>query len=1030
MNVRHAWRAAHPQLQRVMGRRASIYGVNKSYTPSQTCANSFSTGDAVNSSSTEHAAVPPSTPPPPTSILHNEAVRQALIAAGLPATAVSAATTSAPTAQQDALYIDMSICPDDDIGVSVQPDRACSVTDSQLQQQLQLEMLAVEENVAAARETVDSVVALRKGAALRPVQRLLARWYGPLVQLVDAEQAALLKSPSKAGHRAAIAGHLMLVKPDKLAVLTMHESMSALIAEGGAMRVTNLAERIGRLVETEVALSKLKKADRREWAALQGPLDGKKMLRLRNATRKALEAESWNRGDCVRLGALLLDCLVKAATVEVPITAAAYPGWEDALGSALNTEGSRAGPPPVLGVASSQDQSGGAAPVGRLLYKWEEGGSAAMPPAFLAMAKRTKAGDALECPAFLHGQVTHGKDSRIGVLRSHPAALAALDTGVTSSLSAVTYPMIVPPVPWTSPKDGGYLLQRVKLLRPTGSQVQSHVLRRGARMPQVYEALTRLGAVPWRVNTRVLGVVEQVWADGGGIGAIPPLEDYAEPEPLAAAALTGLSEEEAALAVRRHNRSIAKIRQSNADLHSLRCDMELKLKVARMFKDTPRLYFPFNMDFRGRVYPVPPHLNHMGADMARGLLTFSHGKPLGEAGLRWLKIHLANLFGVDKVSRAERVAFAEENVERVRAVAAAPLEERWWLEADSPWQALATCFELAAALACEDPTQYSCSLPVHQDGSCNGLQHYAALGRDATGAAAVNLIAADKPQDVYREVLKLVLERIEADAMPGAADVAPADAAAAQFVRGQVDRKVVKQTVMTSVYGVTFVGAREQIQNRLKEKFDPAVHEGAAAMHVDELDDAVYAAAAYLARVTLGSLGQMFAAADAIKEWLGDAAAATARAGQPMAWVTPLGLPVVQPYRRSATSMVRTALQDCHVVADDDTLPVSVARQRSAFPPNYVHSLDSTHMMLTALDCTRRGLTFTAVHDSYWTHAADVDVMNRSLRHQFVRLYSQPLLESLANGLRLQYPSVQLADLPQRGKLDLKNVLDSPYFFA
>lgn len=51
------------------------------------------------------------------------------------------------------------------------------------------------------------------------------------------------------------------------------------------------------------------------------------------------------------------------------------------------------------------------------------------------------------------------------------------------------------------------------------------------------------------------------------------------------------------------------------------------------------------MDFRGRVYPIPPHLNHMGADINRGLLEFSKGKPLGENGLYWLKVHLANKIG-------------------------------------------------------------------------------------------------------------------------------------------------------------------------------------------------------------------------------------------------------------------------------------------------------------------------------------------------------------------------------------------------
>lgn len=36
--------------------------------------------------------------------------------------------------------------------------------------------------------------------------------------------------------------------------------------------------------------------------------------------------------------------------------------------------------------------------------------------------------------------------------------------------------------------------------------------------------------------------------------------------------------------------------------------------------------------------------------------------------------------------------------------------------------------------------------------------------------------------------------------------------------RPAVDRKLVKQTVMTSVYGVTFVGARAQVGNRLRER--------------------------------------------------------------------------------------------------------------------------------------------------------------------------------------------------------------------
>jgi DNA-directed RNA polymerase len=40
--------------------------------------------------------------------------------------------------------------------------------------------------------------------------------------------------------------------------------------------------------------------------------------------------------------------------------------------------------------------------------------------------------------------------------------------------------------------------------------------------------------------------------------------------------------------------------------------------------------------------------------------------------------------------------------------------------------------------------------------------------------------------------------------------------------------------------------------------------------------------------------------------------------------------------------------------------------------------------------------TITGVHDSYWTHACDVDEMNRILREKFVELYETPILENVS----------------------------------
>lgn len=58
------------------------------------------------------------------------------------------------------------------------------------------------------------------------------------------------------------------------------------------------------------------------------------------------------------------------------------------------------------------------------------------------------------------------------------------------------------------------------------------------------------------------------------------------------------------------------------------------------------IWLPQNMDFRGRVYPVPPHFNHLSADLYRSLLMFAKGRSLGPNGLDWLKVSSYELFFV------------------------------------------------------------------------------------------------------------------------------------------------------------------------------------------------------------------------------------------------------------------------------------------------------------------------------------------------------------------------------------------------
>ena len=410
---------------------------------------------------------------------------------------------------------------------------------------------------------------------------------------------------------------------------------------------------------------------------------------------------------------------------------------------------------------------------------------------------------------------------------------------------------------------------------------------------------------------------------------------------------------------------------------------------------------------------------------------FSEERELTERGFYWLKVNIANLYGVDKVAMDERAAYVDENYERIKKSVEDPFGEEgsWWTEGDSPWQILAAAIELVNAVESGDPASHMSSLFVTQDGSCNGLQHYAALGLDLEGGAAVNLVPGDVPSDVYTEVMAKVQERVDAEAdkvlgkRPSKLEIR--DNAAAKLVRDMIDRKVVKQTVMTSVYGVTYVGARAQIQARLLDKFE----ERGEAVDGQEQEAAVYAASAYLAQTTMESLNDLFTGARATMNFLTECAALVSQQNQPVCWMTPLNLPCVQPYRKNKEKIVNTVVQQVSMYDDMSDLPVSSSKQRSAFPPNYVHSLDSSHMLLTAIEMKERGLRFSAVHDSYWCHPQNVDEMNTVLREKFVDLYTRPLLADLRSDLVDRFPGVPFPEVPETGELELERVKESVYFF-
>ncbi len=608
--------------------------------------------------------------------------------------------------------------------------------------------------------------------------------------------------------------------------------------------------------------------------------------------------------------------------------------------------------------------------------------------------------------------------------------------------------------------------------------------QREGQMDRVLMGLDVLGSVPWSINEPILRVAIELWNQGVNVSELESQslescdfpfkkrEDFDTPEEY-----------------RDYCRRATTYRDAQTRQHSMTCDTNYKLEIARTFAGLP-FYLPHSVDFRGRAYPIPPHLSHIGSDLSRGLLKFAEGRALGEKGLFWLKVQFANMCGVDKCSLEERVAFADSKRAEIAASAQNPLAEgAFWRSADEPWQCLATCVEIYAAEQSESPETFISHLPVQQDGSCNGSQHYAALGGDVEGAKQVNLTSTPTPQDIYGTVARIVSREIDRDCEQMAGEELTQRAAA--LLRGRITRKIVKQPVMTNIYGVTLYGAKKQIEARLREF--SLIPDGDEAL--------MRRAREYLTIKVFAALNELFVQARKIQAWLeycateicravpdevavkygftmdklidDEAALEEARkintstwnpcreyaaAGNELqitdrfpqtsvSWTTPLAFRVLQPYLKTSSVQFRTVLQLCSLQQSNQFDAVDASKQVAAFPPNFIHSLDATHMFKTALACYEAGLTFASVHDCFWTHAASVDEMSRILRREFVAMHNEPILQRLRDefcglyagykvpvvlktGKKKVWREIYFPELPKRGDFDLSQVLESRYFFS
>jgi DNA-directed RNA polymerase len=575
-------------------------------------------------------------------------------------------------------------------------------------------------------------------------------------------------------------------------------------------------------------------------------------------------------------------------------------------------------------------------------------------------------------------------------------------------------PTVVQPQPWSSLRGGGYhtdnlfALPFIKRTRPDHMQEL-----KTADLRHVYAGMNAIQNTGWRVNTQVLDVMQRAWDSGVQFPCLPNRDDLTVPE-------KPFDIETNTQARREWRHRAREVHTLNVQSRGTRFELARLLTTATELRHDPVIYFPHQLDFRGRAYAVPATLNPQGPDEARGLLTFAEAKPLwgaGKGAVSWLFIHGANVFGYDKASLSDRAIWGEQHRARAVATAADPFADLWWTEADKPWSFLAWCFEVAR-------TDGLSSLPIALDGSCNGLQHFSAMLRDPIGGAATNLVPSSTPADIYQRVADRVIEKMQA---------LRSDPAHMLYATGWlafgIDRKITKRPVMVLPYGGTRMAAIHYIRDEVRTRI--------RAGQENPFGDQLPRAEVWLSGLVWQAIGEVVVAARAAMDWLQQVARVAASANQALTWTAPSGFIAHQSYLDVTQRRIRTRSRGEFLKLTDytETQRLDRVRQANGISPNFVHSMDAAVMMLTIEQAVAAGVSqFAMIHDSYGTVAADTDTLAHTLRRAFVDMYeNHDVLAEFAASVSARLPDKErllLPSLPSKGNLDLQSVLTSDYFFA
>jgi len=437
----------------------------------------------------------------------------------------------------------------------------------------------------------------------------------------------------------------------------------------------------------------------------------------------------------------------------------------------------------------------------------------------------------------------------------------------------------------------------------------------------------------------------------------------------------------------------------SAEFKSMFSDKELNKEGFDVYNEIETLankefYFPVTCDKRGRMYYRGGLLSPQGVDFCKAAFQFADFKPLGKNGHQALAIHTANVCGQDKISIKRRMAWVKENWSAIMTINT-HMDIREQFKGADTFQALVACKELQRLNTIDEAwSEKTSNLVCHQDGTCNGLQHMAAITGDRPTAEAVNCTASnhnDEPADIYGIIAVEALQHCEDDSV--------------RMLILKYGRDMAKNPVMITGYGATESTIIRNTAKFLSQKGeDPTKAQG-----VGE---------AYLAAIE-AKAGAVTQLTDAIATRM---KYALVNGKKKFTWATADGFLASTMYEEDEDTIVRVGTFHIRKRGMGKS-PVDMRKSAQAMSPNFVHSIDSTHLRMVVNACEHE---LVAVHDSIGSHPCDYFETADMIRQKFYLVHTgYDALADLCDSIEQEVPQFS-----KDNDYNPREALKSAYIFS